>query len=290
MLVVVGGALLDSVDQLDEPQHHRERRRAHPGLRGASPRTSSPSRPMGGNDPDLSPMEDWRTEAEAPRVGPQREDGRPDGDQRRADHRGNTVDLTLEELRSVVREAKEHGNTPGAARHGGTSLKEHVRQIVRVLQARPGPGRRTSTPPTRSIRKRGRPSSKASSDEFWADFDQDPLRRARVPGEPARAPWLLGRRPGAPALRGHRPRHVPEDLRPHGDRRRAAGAPGPPRLPDVEVLLRGPAQAQDRAAAGQDQGGAGSQGRTIARDETLQRYVQREPAPRRGRSSSSSTG
>ena len=38
LLVVAGNSLLDSVDRVDEPQRHRQRRRPHPGLQRASRR------------------------------------------------------------------------------------------------------------------------------------------------------------------------------------------------------------------------------------------------------------
>jgi ABC-type lipoprotein release transport system permease subunit len=170
-LVVVGGALLDSVVRSMSGSIIGSVA-GHIQVYSARSRDEFAIWPSGGTDPDLSPMTDWeRTQARLEQV-PNVKAVVPMGINAALVTSGNTVDLTLEDLRNVVREEKEHGATAKLAARK-TSLKEHVRQIVRVLEADLVRVSDISTaqavdPETREAVKR------ASSDAFWAGFDRDP--------------------------------------------------------------------------------------------------------------------
>ena len=178
----------------------------------------------------------------------------PDGDRRRADHLGNTVDLTLAELRDASARPRTHGRHARSSRHRREALKEHVRQIVRVLRGGPGGPRTSTTADAVDPEARGGHRARPS-DEFWEGFDKDPYGALEFL-ENQLAP-LVTDADMVPL------RYVGTDLdafQKTFDRMEIVdGQPvpdGPPRLPAVEVLLRGLAQAQDRAAAGHDQGRA----------------------------------
>jgi ABC-type lipoprotein release transport system permease subunit len=170
-LVVVGGALLDSVVRSMSGSIIGSVA-GHIQVYSARSRDEFAIWPSGGTDPDLSPMTDWeRTQARLEQV-PNVKAVVPMGINAALVTSGNTVDLTLEDLRNVVREEKEHGATADLEARK-TSLKEHVRQIVRVLEADLVRVSDISTtqavdPETREAVKR------ASSDAFWAGFDRDP--------------------------------------------------------------------------------------------------------------------
>src|SRR5262245_61869158 len=136
--------------------------------------------PMGGNDPDLSPMVDWERKQRLLESVPNVKAVIPMGINAALITSGNTIDLTLEELRSVVRQEKAHGSTPELEAQRA-SLKEHVRQIVRVLQSDMGRAAEINTadavdPEAREAIQR------ASSDELWKGFDRDPYGPLECPG------------------------------------------------------------------------------------------------------------
>jgi hypothetical protein len=84
---------------------------------------------------------------------------------------GNTVDLTLEKLRKAVN-AKVRGDAGQTARI--ESLKTHVRQIIKVIQEDYKKLKVIAV--DSAIDEEGsRALERASSDEFWRTFDQDPL-------------------------------------------------------------------------------------------------------------------
>jgi len=133
MLVVVGGAMLNSVIS-SMSRSIIGSVAGHIQVYSGASKEEFAIWPMGGNDPDLSPMVDWERKQKLLESVSNVKAVIPMGINAALITSGNTVDITLEELRSVVREAKEHGNTHELEERRD-SLKEHVRQIVRVLQA-----------------------------------------------------------------------------------------------------------------------------------------------------------
>jgi ABC-type lipoprotein release transport system permease subunit len=128
--------------------------------------------PMGGSDPDLSPITDWERTQKLLESVPNVKSVIPMGINAAIVTSGNTVDLTLSELRDVVREEKERGVTPERESRR-ESLKEHVRQIVRVLQA--DLARLNEINTAGALEPEARAAiERASSDAFWAGFDRDP--------------------------------------------------------------------------------------------------------------------
>jgi len=170
-LVVVGGALLGSVIS-SMSRSIIGSVAGHIQVYSAASKEEFAIWPMGGNDPDLSPMVDWEKKQKLLESVPNVKAVIPMGINAAIITSGNTVDLTLEELRSAVRQEKEHGSTPDLEAQR-TSLKEHVRQIVRVLQSDLGRSAEINTPEAFDPEARAA-IEKASSDEFWAGFDRDP--------------------------------------------------------------------------------------------------------------------
>jgi ABC-type lipoprotein release transport system permease subunit len=89
---------------------------------------------------------------------------------------GNTIDLALEKLRNAVK-AKQEAKTDAEKARAEAQIaaeKGHVRQIVAVLQS----DLKTATVvlDARAIDKDDAAAvTRAASDEFWRDFDKDPL-------------------------------------------------------------------------------------------------------------------
>lgn len=170
-LVVVGGALLDSVVS-SMSRSIIGSVAGHVQVYSDRSKDEFAIWPTGGSDPDLSPMTDWERTQRLLETVPNVKAVVPMGINAALVTSGNTVDLTLEELRSVVREEKERGVTPEREARR-ESLKEHVRQIVRVLLADLARVNEINTagalePEARAAIER------ASSDAFWSGFDQDP--------------------------------------------------------------------------------------------------------------------
>jgi ABC-type lipoprotein release transport system permease subunit len=171
LLVVVGGAMLNSVIS-SMSRSIIGSVAGHIQVYSAASKEEFAIWPMGGNDPDLSPMVDWERKQKLLESIPNVKAVIPMGINAALITSGNTVDITLEELRSVVRQEKEHGTTPELEAQRA-SLKEHVRQIVRVLQSDLGRSAEINTP--EAIDPEARAAiEKASSEEFWAGFDRDP--------------------------------------------------------------------------------------------------------------------
>jgi ABC-type lipoprotein release transport system permease subunit len=170
-LVVVGGALLSSVIS-SMSRSIIGSVAGHIQVYSAASKEEFAIWPMGGNDPDLSPMLDWEKKQRLLAAVPNVKAVIPMGINAALITSGNTVDLTLEELRSVVRQEKEHGST-SELQAQRASLKEHVRQIVRVLQSDMGRAAEINTPDAVDPEAR-EAIQRASSDEFWKGFDRDP--------------------------------------------------------------------------------------------------------------------
>jgi ABC-type lipoprotein release transport system permease subunit len=171
LLVVVGGALLNSVIS-SMSRSIIGSVAGHIQVYSATSKEEFAIWPMGGNDPDLSPMVDWERKQRLLESVPNVKAVIPMGINAALITSGNTVDLTLEELRSVVRQEKEQGSTPELEAQRA-SLKEHVRQIVRVLQADQVRVQDINTADAVDTEARAA-IEKASSDEFWNGFDRDP--------------------------------------------------------------------------------------------------------------------
>jgi ABC-type lipoprotein release transport system permease subunit len=171
LLVVVGGALLGSVIS-SMSRSIIGSVAGHIQVYSAASKDEFAIWPMGGNDPDLSPMVDWERKQHLLASVPNVKAVIPMGINAALITSGNTVDVTLEELRAVVRQEKEHGSTPDLEAQRA-SLKEHVRQIVRVLQADMGRSKEINTPDAVDPESRSA-IARASSDAFWSSFDRDP--------------------------------------------------------------------------------------------------------------------
>jgi ABC-type lipoprotein release transport system permease subunit len=171
LLLVVGGAMLDSL--LGSMSRSIVGTvSGHIQLYSERSRDALSIWPTGGTEPDLSPMQDY------PRI--EREIGKlpnvkavvPMGINGSLITSGNTVDLTLEELRGVVRQEQEQGSTP-ALEAQRQSLKEHVRQIVRVLRDDLSHAKEMETTEAREPEALAA-VERASSDAFWEGFDENP--------------------------------------------------------------------------------------------------------------------
>ena len=170
-LVVVGGALLDSVVS-SMSRSIIGSVAGHVQVYSARSKDEFAIWPMGGSDPDLSPITDWERTQKLLESVPNVKSVIPMGINAAIVTSGNTVDLTLAELRDVVREEKERGVTPERESRR-ESLKEHVRQIVRVLQA--DLARLNEINTAGALEPEARAAiERASSDAFWAGFDRDP--------------------------------------------------------------------------------------------------------------------
>ena len=85
---------------------------------------------------------------------------------------GNTIDIALEKLRNAIRK-KQAGEKSAALAAEITSQKEHVRQILKVLQ---GDMKNLKTIAANALGQDELDNvNRASSDAFWADFEKDPL-------------------------------------------------------------------------------------------------------------------
>lgn len=175
ILVVVGGALLDSVD-------HAMSRSIRGSIAGDVQVYSAKSADelalfgsMGGGDPDLSPVTDYSRIEKTMLTVPNVKAVVPMGIAGAMVTSGNTVDLTLADLREVVRLQKDptvSADKAAELQARRESLKAHVQQIVTVLK---DDRKRLDT-----VRKRSTDDNdadmviaRASQPEFWANFDKD---------------------------------------------------------------------------------------------------------------------
>ncbi len=137
---------------------------------------------------------------------------------------GNTVDLTLARLRALYRKPAAERETPERARADRQPSRRTCASCLRLLEDR------AAGPPHEDARGHGgarRAGGAGRARQLGGVLGRlrpGSVRLARVPGEPARAAGGR-RRPALHPLRGHGPGHVPEELRPHADRRRARRCP-----------------------------------------------------------------
>lgn len=171
-LVVVGGATLDSVDSAmsrsiigsvaGDIQVYSSKSKDELSLFGQ----------MGG-EPDLSAFEDFsrlsKTLASVDNV----KTVVPMGINGALVTAGNTLDLTLEKLRGLERD-KLAGKGSATGDEQIASLKEHVRHMVKLLREN-SKNLQTLLQEKAIDREATEAMEKASSDEFWARFDQEPL-------------------------------------------------------------------------------------------------------------------
>ncbi len=171
LLLVVGGAMLDSL--LGSMSRSIVGTvSGHIQLYSVTSRDPMSIWPTMGNEPDLSPMQDYQRVEGAISKLPNVKAVVPMGINGSLITSGNTVDLTLAELRGVVREEKENGKTAELEAER-QSLKEHVRQIVRVLHTDLGRATEMETTEARDPEALAA-VERASSDAFWQGFDEDP--------------------------------------------------------------------------------------------------------------------
>jgi ABC-type lipoprotein release transport system permease subunit len=127
-------------------------------------------------DPDLSQLDDFAKVRESLLKVPNVKSVVPMGISGALVTSGNTIDLALERLRNAVKARKEAKTDAerAAAEAKVTSEKDHVRQIVSVLQSDLKNAKTVLD--ERAIDKDDAAAvTRAASDEFWRDFDKDPF-------------------------------------------------------------------------------------------------------------------
>ncbi|QRO00398.1 ABC transporter permease [Archangium violaceum] len=171
VLVVVGGALVDSVDEsmsrsiigsvAGHLQVYSERSKDELALFGQ----------MGG-EPDLSALDDFARIKEVVQQHPNVKTVVPMGTSGALITSGNTVDLTLARLRDLYKKAAQ-GETP-ELREQILSLQAHVRQMISLLEE--DLKRRSEIVDEKATDPAEVEAlARARSESFWADFDKDPF-------------------------------------------------------------------------------------------------------------------
>ncbi|HZI10905.1 MAG TPA: FtsX-like permease family protein [Myxococcus sp.] len=172
LLVVVGGALLDSMDSAmsrsiigsvaGHIQVYSDESRDELGLFGQ----------MGG-EPDLAALDDFSRIKPVLEKHPNVKTVVPMGTNGALITSGNTVDLTLARLRDLYRKRADEGETP-ALREGIDSLKAHVRQMVAIMEEEMAKSRELLSESAREPAEI-EALARARSEEFWTGFEQDPF-------------------------------------------------------------------------------------------------------------------
>jgi ABC-type lipoprotein release transport system permease subunit len=172
LLVVVGGALLDSMDSAmsrsiigsvaGHIQVYSDESRDELGLFGQ----------MGG-EPDLAALDDFSRIKPVLEKHPNVKTVVPMGTNGALITSGNTVDLTLARLRDLYRKRADEGETP-ALRENIDSLKAHVRQMVAIMEEELAKSRELLAASAREPAEI-EALARARSEEFWADFEKDPF-------------------------------------------------------------------------------------------------------------------
>ena len=172
-LVVLGTSLLDSVD-------HSMSRSIIGSVAGNIQVYSSASKEdldvMGGfnfDANDIEPLPDFARVRQVLMTVPNVQQVVPMGINGSMVLSGNTVDQALAKLRQSVT-AQKAGDGSAALAQGYTDQKDHVRQIISVLQADVENVKRLHDDKALANDDLGSVARAASSD-FWADFDKDPL-------------------------------------------------------------------------------------------------------------------
>jgi ABC-type lipoprotein release transport system permease subunit len=170
-LVVVGGALLDSVDEsmsrsiigsvAGHIQVYSEKSKDELSLFGQ----------MGG-EPDLSALDDFSRIKQALQKHPNVETVVPMGTSGAMITSGNTVDLTLARLRDLYKKSAQTDSPE--LREQRESLKGHVRQILGLLEE--DLKKRTEIVDEKAVDPADVEAlARARSEAFWADFDKAPF-------------------------------------------------------------------------------------------------------------------
>lgn len=172
LLVVVGGALLDSMDDAmsrsiigsvaGHLQVYSDRSKEELGLFGN----------MGG-EPDLAAVDDFSVIKPLLEKHPNVKTVVPMGTSGAMVMSGNTVDLLLARLRDLYRHRADGTATPELAEQTA-SLKAHVRQIVNLMES--DLAARSNVLTTGSAEPvEVEALARARTDAFWDGFDQDPF-------------------------------------------------------------------------------------------------------------------
>jgi ABC-type lipoprotein release transport system permease subunit len=172
LLVVVGGALLDSMDSAmsrsiigsvaGHIQVYSDESKDELGLFGN----------MGG-EPDLAAVDDFSRIKPVLEKHPNVKTVVPMGTSGALITSGNTVDLTLARLRDLYKKRAEGGETPGL-RENIDSLKAHVRQMVALMEEELAKSRELLSDSARTPEER-EAVARARSEAFWSGFEQDPF-------------------------------------------------------------------------------------------------------------------
>jgi len=172
LLVVVGGALLDSMDQsmsrsiigsvAGNIQVYSAKSKDELALYGAM-----------GSEADLAAIDDFSKLKAALEMVPNVKTVVPMGINAALITSGNTVDIALEKMRDLVRQKLEGRASPDLeARY--QSQKEYIRQILRVLQS--DLKKREVLVTAKAIEPENLAAlDRAASNAFWNGFDRDPL-------------------------------------------------------------------------------------------------------------------
>jgi len=172
LLVVVGGALLDSMDSAmsrsiigsvaGHIQVYSDESKDELGLFGN----------MGG-EPDLAAVDDFSRIKPVLEKHPNVKTVVPMGTSGALITSGNTVDLTLARLRDLYKKRAEGGETP-SLRENIDSLKAHVRQMVALMEEELAKSRELLSDSARTPEER-EAVARARSEAFWSGFEQDPF-------------------------------------------------------------------------------------------------------------------
>src|SRR5216684_4015754 len=172
MLVVVGGALLDSMDA-SMSKSIIGSAAGHIQVYSAKSKEELALYGQMGGEPDLNAIPDFSKVKSALETLPNVKTVVPMGISGALVTSGNTIDVALERMRALIRQKQRHGAS--AELEGQIhSQKDYLRQILRVLQS--DTKKRELIVTERAIEPENVAAlQQASSEEFWRNFDRDPL-------------------------------------------------------------------------------------------------------------------
>jgi ABC-type lipoprotein release transport system permease subunit len=172
LLVVVGGALLDSMDSAmsrsivgsiaGHVQVYSDESKDELALFGG----------MSG-DPDLAALDDFSRVKPVLEKHPNVKTVVPMGTSGALITSGNTVDLTLARMRDLYKKRAEAGETP-ELKENIDSVKAHVRQMVGLIEEQNAKSRALLSDAAQDPAEL-EALAKARTDAFWDGFDQDPF-------------------------------------------------------------------------------------------------------------------
>src|SRR6266849_4871013 len=172
MLVVVGGALLDSMDA-SMSKSIIGSAAGHIQVYSAKSKEELALYGQMGGEPDLNAIPDFSKVKSALETLPNVKTVVPMGISGALVTSGNTIDVALERRRALIRQKQRDGAS--AELEGQIhSQKDYLRQILRVLQS--DTKKRELIVTERAIEPENVAAlQQASSEEFWRNFDRDPL-------------------------------------------------------------------------------------------------------------------